>query len=207
MQYCNTCSHLRRLSSQQVSVYSKKILARARHSEMPSLRAQLAHWFIWYKFYTGRHQSESDLLESIRTSYVEQDVPLDPPAGIATSDEFEVVREEKELVAGQRWKIDHVSKKNVDIESDKVIVYWHGGAFIRKVSLCPDLKPTAPDALTVPNCTPGHASTLAIPHQPDLQHVHPRDNPPLHPRPPLNLHPRHSSLSAPSPLFTIRPQV
>jgi hypothetical protein len=104
---------------------------------MPSLRAQLAHWFIWYKFYTGRHQTESELLEGIRTSYVEQDIPLDPPAEIATSDEFEVVREEKELVAGQRWKIDHIhvskKKKNVDVESDKVIVYWHGGAFIRKV--------------------------------------------------------------------------
>ncbi|KAG7531348.1 hypothetical protein FFLO_04409 [Filobasidium floriforme] len=103
---------------------------------MPSLRAQLAHWFIWYKFYTGRHQTESELLEDIRTSYVEQDVPLDPPAEIATSDEFEVVREEKELAAGQRWKIDHIhvskKKKNVDVESDKVIVYWHGGAFIRK---------------------------------------------------------------------------
>jgi hypothetical protein len=176
---------------------------------MPSLRAQLAHWLIWYKFYTGRHQSEADLLEGIRTSHVEQDVPLDPPTEIATSDDFEVVREEKELVAGQRWKIDHVhvSKKNVDVESDKVIVYWHGGAFIRKVSLCPDLKPTAPDNLTVANYIIGYASTLAIPHQPDLQHLHPGDNPPLHPRPPLNLHPRHSSLSAPSPLFTIRPQV
>jgi hypothetical protein len=174
---------------------------------MPSLRAQLAHWFIWYKFYTGRHQSESDLLEDIRTSYVEQDVPLDPPAEIATSDDFEVVREEKDFVAGQRWKIDHVSKKNVDVESDKVIVYWHGGAFIRKVSPSPDLKPTATDTLTVANYIIGHASTLAIPHQPPLINRYPGDNPPLHPRTPLNLHPRYPSLPGPSPLFTIRPQV
>lgn len=174
---------------------------------MPSLRAQLAHWFIWYKFYTGRHQTESEFLEGIRTSYVEQDVPLDPPTEIATSDDFEVVREEKELVAGQRWKIDHVSKKNVDVESDKVIVYWHGGAFIRKVSPSPDLNPTATYILTVPNYTSGYASTLAIPHQSDLLYRYPRDNPPLHPRTPLNLHPRHPSLPPPSPPLTIRSTV
>lgn len=181
---------------------------------MPSLRAQLAHWFIWYKFYTGRHQTESELLEDIRTSYVEQDVPLDPPAEIATSDDFEVVREEKELVAGQRWKIDHVSKKNVDVESDKVIVYWHGGAFIRKVNPSPTLIPlhhiisgTVTNILTVANYITGHASTLAIPHQPPLLNQYPRCDPPLHPRPAVHLYPRHSSFSAPSPLSTIRSTV
>lgn len=99
---------------------------------MPSLRAQLAHWLVWYKFYNPRRQSESELLEDIRTSYAQQDVALPPPEDIEKGGKFEVVREEKRLPAGQTWKIDHVSKKN-GAGSDKVLVYWHGGAFIRKV--------------------------------------------------------------------------
>lgn len=100
---------------------------------MPSLRAQLAHWLVYYKFYATRHATESQLLSNIQDSYTSEDVAKPAPSDVEGNEKLEVIRETKELAAGQEWTVDHISNKDGP-ESSKVLVYWHGGAFIRGVS-------------------------------------------------------------------------
>lgn len=96
---------------------------------MPSIKANLLWYVIWLKFRSTKQQTEQGLLEHIRDTWQSSDPAVPPPASFAADDSIEITRER--MKGGQQWEVFHCRPRG---GSDKVTLYWHGGAFIRRVS-------------------------------------------------------------------------
>ncbi|KAI5455193.1 hypothetical protein NCC49_000010 [Naganishia albida] len=86
---------------------------------MPSLRANLAFYAVQYKFSHRKHATPQQILDDVRDTWRQENAPEVVP----TSDE--------EVFAGAQ--VFHVRPRGERVETGKVVVYWHGGAFIRRM--------------------------------------------------------------------------
>lgn len=98
---------------------------------MPSLKANLLWYVIWLKYRSAKQQTEQGLLEHVRNTWRDADPAVPPPASFDADGTIEVSRER--MTGGQGWEVFHCRPRS-GVESDKVTIYWHGGAFIRRVS-------------------------------------------------------------------------
>lgn len=103
---------------------------------MPSFRAYLTSWVVWLMFYRRKYSTEEQLLITVqknwRSEYAQEVVPkwVAASSAIEVSDEKYVGKGQ----GGQTWKVFHCAPSS-DAKTDKIVVYWHGGAFINAVSL------------------------------------------------------------------------
>ena len=72
---------------------------------------------------------------NVDTDTILNDTAEDLPHEVVHSDSVDAVREVSKLAGGQEWKVDHYAVKGGNGDGRKVIVYWHGGAFVNRVSL------------------------------------------------------------------------
>lgn len=84
---------------------------------MPSLRASLARYLISWRYADQRAASVQHLLETVRDEWEEQTAP------------DHITGAEEELFRGtlDSWQVFHVVPRSGEVQSGKVIVYWHGG--------------------------------------------------------------------------------
>jgi acetyl esterase/lipase len=74
------------------------------------------------------------MIVNVDKNTVLNDTPEDIPDEVVRSDSVDAVREVSKLAGGQEWKVDHYAVKGGRGDDNKVIVYWHGGAFVNRVS-------------------------------------------------------------------------
>lgn len=107
---------------------------------MPSFRAYLTSWMVWGYYYRRKHATEQELLLSVRDNWKGKFAEEVVPPYISSATETIAVSEEKfkgDGKGGQEWKVFHCAVPSGRGEvgaADKVVIYWHGGAFIHAVS-------------------------------------------------------------------------
>ena len=107
---------------------------------MPSIAASAASWVIWWRYRTSRNQSSSEMIVNVDKNTVLNDTPEDLPSEVVQSESVDAVRESSKLAGGQEWKVDHYTVQSGQGDGHKVIVYWHGGAFVNRVSSTPSFR-------------------------------------------------------------------
>jgi acetyl esterase/lipase len=106
---------------------------------MPSTRAYLTSWIVWALYYRRKRASEEQLLAGLRDRWRgEFDKEVIPPFIHAASNTIDVKEEvfQSEEPNRQKWKVFHcaIPPDSDVVEGDKVVIYWHGGAFMNGVS-------------------------------------------------------------------------
>lgn len=106
---------------------------------MPSFRAYLTSWAVWGLYYRRKRSSEHQLLIDVRDQWKSEYKQEVVPRFIAAATGTISVTEEQfkgDGKGGQEWKVFHCAvPAEAGAAGDKVVVYWHGGAFINAVSL------------------------------------------------------------------------
>jgi acetyl esterase/lipase len=95
-----------------------------------SSAAWYVHWIIYFKFFLANRAPLWLLERNARKSFGPENSPEVLPSAITTNDKISVEREV--FSAGQEWEVFHVAPTG-DEREKKVVVYWHGGAFIKRV--------------------------------------------------------------------------
>ena len=80
------------------------------------------------------------MIANVDKNTVLNDTPEDLPSEVVQSDSVDAVRESSKLAGGQEWKVDHYASQVGRGDDHKVIVYWHGGAFVNRVSPTPSFQ-------------------------------------------------------------------
>jgi acetyl esterase/lipase len=74
------------------------------------------------------------VLRNTKNNWRTHNAPTVLPVSLTSDDKVKVEKEDLELAAKQKWEVHHISPSAGTQASNKVIVYFHGGAFIRPVS-------------------------------------------------------------------------
>jgi len=96
-----------------------------------SFAGWLTHWIIYFRFFLANRATVKQLENNTRKTFAAENASQVLPSNIASSPKLSVKREILDSL--QRWELFHVRPKTGK-ETKKVVVYWHGGAFIRGVS-------------------------------------------------------------------------
>jgi acetyl esterase/lipase len=100
--------------------------------KMPvSWAAWTTHWYIYFWQFLANRASVGQLEAHVRKSFESENTPEVLSEKITSNTNISVKREV--LEAGQEWEVFHVSPKSSESRK-RVVIYWHGGAFIRRVS-------------------------------------------------------------------------
>lgn len=104
---------------------------------MPSIRAYLTTGVITTMYYRRKHSTEEQLLLDVQRDWKSEYAKEVVPKKVQAASDIEVKEESHrgEGQGGQTWKVFHCNPTSAKGQNDKVVVYWHGGAFINAVSL------------------------------------------------------------------------
>ncbi|KAJ9093700.1 hypothetical protein QFC21_006296 [Naganishia friedmannii] len=92
---------------------------------MPSLRARLASAVVAWKFSERKNASVDGILDDIRSTWEKEND--DEVVPTKTAEVFTAQQ------SGKTWQVYHIRPRNGPVEVGKVVVYFHGGAFIRRM--------------------------------------------------------------------------
>jgi acetyl esterase/lipase len=109
---------------------------------MVSWTAYFKSWSIWAKYYLVRRSSKRQVLKFVASGwkgqYAREVIQGDMKAALGAG----TVKVDEEYFqgkgqAGQKWKVFHCAPGGTrqDGAGEKVVIYWHGGAFILGVSI------------------------------------------------------------------------
>jgi acetyl esterase/lipase len=96
-----------------------------------SFAGWLTHWIIYFRFFLANRATIKQIENNTRKTFATENAPQVLPSNITSSPKLSVKRET--LESEQKWEVFHVKPKTGK-ETKKVVVYWHGGAFVKGVS-------------------------------------------------------------------------
>lgn len=96
-----------------------------------SFKAQFIHWYIYFWQFLANRASIKQIQNNVQQTFNAENKPVVPPGAISSHTGIAVTKET--FQSNQKWEVFHVKPKSTEGRK-KVIVYWHGGAFIRGVS-------------------------------------------------------------------------
>jgi acetyl esterase/lipase len=96
-----------------------------------SFAGWLTHWIIYFRFFLANRATVKQLQNNVQKTYESENAPEVLPSKITSNTALSIKREV--LEAQQKWELFHVRPKTGQ-EKKKVVVYWHGGAFFKRVS-------------------------------------------------------------------------
>jgi len=96
-----------------------------------SFAGWITHWIIYFRFFLANRATVKMLQNNVKKTYTSENAFQVLPSNITSNTKLSVKREL--LKSEQTWEVFHVRPKG-GRETKKVVVYWHGGAFIRGVS-------------------------------------------------------------------------
>ena len=97
-----------------------------------SFAGWITHWIIYFRFFLQNHASVKQFQNYLIKNYDSENSPEVLPSNITSNSKLSINREV--LQAAQKWEVFYVKPKTGQ-ERKKVVVYWHGGAFFKRVSL------------------------------------------------------------------------
>jgi acetyl esterase/lipase len=98
---------------------------------MVSFKAQFIHWYIYFWQYLANRASIKQIQDNVQKTFKTENQPVVLPASIPSNTGISVTKEIFE--SDQEWEVFHVKPRGGEGRK-KVVIYWHGGAFIRGVS-------------------------------------------------------------------------
>ena len=96
-----------------------------------SFAGWITHWIIYFRFFLANRATVKQIENNTRKTFESENSPQVLPSNITSNPKLSIKREI--LESQQRWELFHVKPKTGK-ETKKVVVYWHGGAFIKGVS-------------------------------------------------------------------------
>lgn len=100
-------------------------------SIMVSFKAQFIHWYIYFWQFLANRASIKQLQNNVQQTFKAESSPAVLPDAITSNTGISITKEI--FKSEQEWEVFHVKPKHGEGRK-KVVVYWHGGAFIRGVS-------------------------------------------------------------------------
>lgn len=100
----------------------------------------MTSWVLWALYYQRKHSTAHQIMERVaetwKSQYAKEAIPLTAKAAIAARElSISEERFEGKGTGGQKWKVFHCAlPESAKKGGDKVVIYWHGGAFINGVS-------------------------------------------------------------------------
>lgn len=95
----------------------------------------MTSWVLYFTYYRRKRSTAEQIMEQVAIGWKTQYEAEAVPANIKAAESEIAVKEESfkgKGEAGQTWKVFHCSSPKGH-STEKVVIYWHGGAFIISV--------------------------------------------------------------------------